>query len=138
RLQRHLESGGVRAAGGGGARDGKQPEREHDERARPPSGPEGHHGLGTRRRRSPPCPRERHRSSGHSGAALESGGRGRVAQWESARFTRERSLVRNQPRPSGKSLLMRGFHAEPASSLTGTRGLAGGFSARSCPLGGMR
>ncbi len=24
---------------------------------------------------------------------------GRVAQWESARFTRERSLVRNQPRP---------------------------------------
>jgi NTE family protein len=25
---------------------------------------------------------------------------GRVAQWESARFTRERSLVRNQPRPS--------------------------------------
>src|SRR5205823_12530595 len=27
---------------------------------------------------------------------LESGGRGRVAQWESARFTRERSLVRNQ------------------------------------------
>ena len=27
---------------------------------------------------------------------------GRVAQWESARFTRERSLVRNQPRPSEK------------------------------------
>jgi hypothetical protein len=28
---------------------------------------------------------------------------GRVAQWESARFTRERSLVRNQPRPSKKA-----------------------------------
>ena len=27
---------------------------------------------------------------------------GRVAQWESARFTRERSLVRNQPRPSSQ------------------------------------
>ena len=24
---------------------------------------------------------------------------GRVAQWESARFTRERSVVRNHPRP---------------------------------------
>src|SRR4051794_20599912 len=30
---------------------------------------------------------------------LESLAAGRVAQWESARFTRERSLVRNQPRP---------------------------------------
>jgi hypothetical protein len=29
---------------------------------------------------------------------------GRVAQWESARFTRERSLVRNQPRPSSERL----------------------------------
>ena len=29
---------------------------------------------------------------------------GRVAQWESARLTRERSLVRTQPRPSGKAV----------------------------------
>src|SRR5262249_45357203 len=29
------------------------------------------------------------------------GHRGRVAQWESARFTRERSQVRNPPRPLG-------------------------------------
>src|SRR5215470_18634084 len=29
---------------------------------------------------------------------------GRVAQWESARLTRERSLVRTQPRPSRKHL----------------------------------
>ena len=34
---------------------------------------------------------------------------GRVAQRESARLTRERSLVRTQPRPLGKSLQMRGF-----------------------------
>ena len=36
---------------------------------------------------------------------------GRVAQWESARFTRERSLVRNQPRPSSKCLLSEWFSA---------------------------
>ena len=30
---------------------------------------------------------------------------GRVAQWESARFTRERSQVRNPPRPLGKCLV---------------------------------
>ena len=34
---------------------------------------------------------------------------GRVAQWESARFTRERSLVRNQPRPSSVMGTRAGF-----------------------------
>jgi hypothetical protein len=34
---------------------------------------------------------------------------GRVAQWESARFTRERSLVRNQPRPSDETPAHFGF-----------------------------
>jgi hypothetical protein len=33
---------------------------------------------------------------------LDSGPPGRVAQWESARFTRERTVVRNHPRPSRK------------------------------------
>ena len=35
--------------------------------------------------------------------------RGRVAQWESARFTRERSQVRNPPRPSSESPANRRF-----------------------------
>lgn len=33
---------------------------------------------------------------------------GRVAQWESARFTRERSVVRNHPCPCRKALLIGG------------------------------
>src|SRR5215210_306731 len=42
------------------------------------------------------------------------GGRpGRVAQWESARFTRERSLVRNQPRPSSELPAKRPFSWPP-------------------------
>src|SRR5436190_22437252 len=34
---------------------------------------------------------------------LHSSSQGRVAQWESARFTRERSQVRTPPRPFGQS-----------------------------------
>ena len=38
-------------------------------------------------------------------SSYDRGPPGRVAQWESARFTRERSLVRNQPRPYPDSWL---------------------------------
>ena len=51
-------------------------------------------------RRPPSCARRPPLESVHSG---------RVAQWESARFTRERSLVRAQPCPSAKALVIRGF-----------------------------
>ncbi len=43
---------------------------------------------------------------------------GRVAQWESARFTRERSLVRNQPRPSVKAPLSAGFSSFSGGSIS--------------------
>jgi hypothetical protein len=41
---------------------------------------------------------------------------GRVAQWESARFTRERSLVRTQPRPSREALQIAGLSSFKARS----------------------
>ncbi len=44
-----------------------------------------------------------------TGDRVESSPTGRVAQWESARFTRERSLVRAQPCPSSKALEIRGL-----------------------------
>jgi hypothetical protein len=43
------------------------------------------------------------RNSSATSRPLYDAGSGRVAQWESARFTRERSLVRNQPRPSRRA-----------------------------------
>jgi hypothetical protein len=46
---------------------------------------------------------------------LSSGQPGRVAQWESARFTRERSVVRNHPRPSHRPAVF-GDGAEAAES----------------------
>ncbi len=39
---------------------------------------------------------------------------GRVAQWESARFTRERSQVRNPPRPSSESPVSTGVVGSPS------------------------
>ena len=53
---------------------------------------------------------------------VNSGNKGRVAQWESARFTRERSQVRNPPRPwngsACKSTVFRSYSTGAASGST--------------------
>jgi len=67
---------------------------------RRPSRDVPHGAPATSRRRAvsrPAISNERHLAPGHRISSP-----GRVAQWESARFTRERSQVRNPPRPSRK------------------------------------
>jgi hypothetical protein len=71
---------------------------------------------------------------------------GRVAQWESARFTRERSQVRNPPRPSWKALHCGAFcvgasnSAETkspvlAETLAETRVMRGAYRRLPSPIG---
>ena len=74
---------------------------------------------------------------------------GRVAQWESARLTRERSLVRNQPRPCWKLLesasysLGLGTRSAPSNKRTRRPrvpllGIVGALNTRACGCAAVR
>jgi hypothetical protein len=75
--------------------------------------------------------RARDRGGGHKPRKL--GLRGSVAQWEGARFTRERSQVRNPPRPSKNCLLMGGFLVVGGGGRSGRRRGIDHASAQWCP-----
>src|SRR5438445_11516637 len=65
------------------------------------------------------------------GIPFYNGPSGRVAQWESARFTRERSQVRNPPRPLRESPADAALLSSPGDRFTQAR--AAGFG-HQCPI----
>src|SRR5437588_8010662 len=68
---------------------------------------------------------------------LESPAPGRVAQWESARFTRERSLVRNQARPPEDCLLTRSFSGHTSTIRPHAQGVEVLLLPGCCPIGAV-